>query len=255
MIPIKNKNEIAIMEKAGKILAEVLYEVLDHAKPGVSERELDALANELTRKKGGKPGFKLVPGYHHAICVATNDVVVHGIPTDYKLKEGDIIGIDYGVFMEGFHTDMAETVYVGDKSKMPASLKRFLSIGKQGMLDGISKVKPGNHIGDISWAIQSQVEGNGGYFVTRSLIGHGVGRELHEEPEVPGYLEGPITRTPELVSGMTIAVEVIYTMGTPEVVYSGEDDWTIRSADGSLGGLFERTVLVTETGHRVITER
>lgn len=255
MIPIKKPNEIAIMEKAGKILAEVLYEVLDHANPGVSERELDALAEELTLKKGGEPGFKKVPGYHHAICVATNDVVVHGIPSDYKLKEGDIVGIDYGVFMEGFHTDMAETVYVGDKDKMPASLKRFLSFGKQGMLDGIAKVKPGNHIGDISWAIQSQVEGKGGYSVTRSLIGHGVGRELHEEPEVPGYLEGPITRTPELVPGMTIAVEVIYTMGSPEVIYSGEDDWTIRSADGSLGGLFERTVLVTPTGHTVITER
>lgn len=255
MIPIKKPNEIAIMEKAGKILAEVLYEVLDHAKPGVTERELDALAEELTLKKGGEPGFKKVPGYHHAICVATNDVVVHGIPTDYKLKEGDIIGIDYGVFMEGFHTDMAETVYVGDKDTMPASLKRFLNLGKQGMLDGIARVKPGNHIGDISWAVQSQVEGKGGYSVTRSLIGHGVGRELHEEPEVPGYLEGPISRTPALIPGMTIAVEVIYTMGTPEVVYSGEDDWTIRSADGSLGGLFERTVLVTETGHKVITER
>lgn len=256
MIPIKRPNEIAIMERAGKILAEVLYEVLEHAKPGVTELELDALAEELTLKKGGKPGFKRVPGYHHAICVATNDVVVHGIPRkNYKLKEGDIIGIDYGVYMEGFHTDMAETVYVGDKKTMPESIKRFLNLGKQGMLDGIAKVKPGNHIGDISWAIQSQVEGKGGYSVTRSLIGHGVGRELHEEPEVPGYLEGPIIRTPELVPGMTIAVEVIYTMGGPEVVYSGDDDWTIKSADGTLGGLFERTVLVTETGHKVLTER
>jgi len=255
MISIKTPNEIAIMEKAGKILAEVLYEVLDHAKPGVTERELDALAEEMTVKRGGEPGFKKVPGYHHAICVATNDVVVHGIPTDYKLKEGDIIGIDYGVFMEGFHTDMAETVYVGNKEAEPAAIKRFLNLGKQGMLDGIAKVKPGNHIGDISWAIQSQVEGKGGYSVTRSLIGHGVGRELHEEPEVPGYLEGPILRTPELVVGMTIAVEVIYCMGGPEVTYSGEDDWTIRSADGSLGGLFERTVLVTQTGVKVLTER
>jgi methionyl aminopeptidase len=255
MISIKKPNEIAIMEKAGKILADVLFEVLEYAKPGVTEQELDSLAEELTLKKGGEPGFKKVPGYHHAICVATNDVVVHGIPTNYKLKEGDIIGIDYGVFLEGFHTDMAETVYVGNKEKMPASVKRFLSLGKQGMLDGIAKVKPGNHIGDISWAIQSQVEGKGGYSVTRSLIGHGVGRELHEEPEVPGYLDGPITQTPELIPGMTIAVEVIYCMGGPEVVYSGGDDWTIKSADGSLGGLFERTVLVTETGHKVITER
>lgn len=255
MIPIKKPNEIKIMEKAGKILAEVLYEIVDHVKPGVSELELDAMAEELIRKKGGEPGFKKVPGYHHTVCMATNDVVVHGIPTEYKLKEGDIIGIDCGVFLEGFHTDMAETVYVGSQDAEPAEVKRFLSLGKQAMLDGIAKVAPFARVGDISKAIQDKIEKEGGYSVTRSLIGHGVGRELHEEPEVPGYLDGKIDKTPLLAPGMTIAVEVIYTMGEPEVVYSGEDDWTIRTADGSLGGLFERTVLITETGHKVITER
>lgn len=254
MIPIKKPNEIAIMKKAGKILADVLYEVLDHARPGVTERELDKLAEELIIKKGGEPGFKKVEGYHHTLCVATNDVVVHGIPGKYKLKEGDIIGLDCGVYLEGFHTDMAETVYVGDPSRMPGDIKKFLTVGKQGMLAGIAQVKPNNRIGDISKAIQGTIEEKGGYAVTRSLIGHGVGRELHEEPEVPGYLEGKIENTPRLRPGMTIAVEVIYTMGSPEVMYSGEDDWTILSADGSLGGLFERTVLVTQTGHEVITE-
>lgn len=255
MIPIKKPNEIAIMEKAGKILAEVLEEVIANAKPGVKEIELDKLAEELTLKKGGEPGFKRVPGYHHSICVATNDVVVHGIPGNYVLKEGDIIGVDYGVFLEGFHTDMAETTYVGDKSKIPDSIKTFLEAGKKALNDGIAKVMPENHIGDISKAIQDEIEVKHGYGVTRSLIGHGVGRELHEEPEVPGYLEGKIEDTPILVPGMTIAVEVIYVMGSPEVMYSGMDDWTIKSADGTLGGLFERTVLVTETGHKVLTQR
>lgn len=253
MIPIKKPNEIAIMEKAGKMLAEVLEEVLSRVKPGVSELELDSLAEELIRKKGGEPGFKKVPGYHHTICVATNDVVVHGIPTERKLVAGDIIGIDCGVFLEGFHTDMAETVYVGPKESEPEEIRRFLALGKQAMLDGIAHVAPFKRIGGISKAIQDRIEGEGGYSVTRSLIGHGVGRELHEEPEVPGYIEESIESTPLLAPGMTIAVEVIYTMGGPEVVYSGEDDWTIRTADGSLGGLFERTVLVTENGHRVIT--
>ncbi len=254
MIPIKSQKEVAIMKTAGKILAEVLFAVLDQAKPGITELELDSLAEKLIIEKGGEPGFKKVPGYKHTICVATNDIVVHGIPTQRKLKTGDIIGIDCGVFLHGFHTDMAETVYVGDTQSMPKEIARFLETGKQGMLDGIAQVKPGNRIGHISRAIQQKVEKMGGYAVTRSLIGHGVGRNLHEEPEVPGYLEGPLEKTPLLKPGMTIAVEVIYNMGSADVIYSGTDDWTIKTADGSLGGLFERTVEVTGDGHTIITK-
>lgn len=254
MIPIKTKKEIIIIEKAGKMLAEVLFAVLKHAQPGVTEIELDLLAEKLIKDQGGESGFKKVAGYKHTICVATNDVVVHGIPTRRILKEGDIIGIDCGVFLEGFHTDMAETVYVGNQDEMPRDIKRFLELGKQGMLDGIAQVKPGNRIGHISRAIQQRVETEGGYSVTRSLIGHGVGRSLHEEPEIPGYLAQAIGKTPVLKPGMTIAVEVIYNMGAAEVIYSGTDDWTIKTADGTLGGLFERTVEITESGHRIITQ-
>jgi len=254
MIPIKNPQEIKIMENAGKILSDVLLEVIDHVKPGVTELELDSLAEKLIRKRGGEPGFQKVDGYHHSLCVATNDVVVHGIPTGYILKEGDVIGLDCGVYLDGFHTDMAETVYVGNKTKMSPSVSRFLDLGKKSMLLGIEAVKPGNRVGHISKAIQNVLEKKGGYGITRSLIGHGVGRELHEEPEIPGYLEGRLSDTPLLRTGMTIAVEVIYNMGSSEVMFKGSDDWTIVSADGSLGGLFERTVLVTETGHKVITE-
>ncbi len=253
MIHIKKPKEIEIMREAGKILADVLFEVLDHAKPGVSERELDTMAEKLIRSQGGEPGFQKVPGYKHATCIATNDVVVHGIPTDYKLQEGDIIGIDCGVFLKGFHTDMAETVYVGDASKEPTEIKKFLSAGKKAMLDGIAQVKPGNHVGHISRAIQTEVEKHG-FSVVRSLIGHGVGKELHEDPEIPGYLDAPLLKTPRLVPGMTIAVEVIYNQGETDVMYARDDDWTIVTADGSLGGLFERSVVVTETGFTILTE-
>src|SRR5258706_12701178 len=249
MIPIKTPQEIKIMEKGGKILAEALQEGLDYAKPGISELDLDHLAEELIIKQGGEPGFKRVEGYKHTICISTNDVVVHGIPTNYKLKEGDIVGIDCGVFLEGFHTDMSETIRIrnvelGIKDSNDR-VDKFLDTGKNALELAIQQVKPGNHIGHISKTIQMIVEG-GGYSVVRELIGHGVGRELHEDPEVPGYLSGKIDNTPLLKEGMVIAVEIIYNMGRKEVVYSGKDDWTIKTKDGSLSGLFERTVAVTK---------
>ena len=257
MIPIKTPQEIKIMEKGAKILAKALFEVLQYAKPGVSELELDLLAEELITKQGGEPGFKKVEGYKHTICISTNDVVVHGIPTDYRLKEGDIVGIDCGVFLEGFHTDMSETVRISNIQYPISNIQNdkvdeFLDTGEKALELAIHQVRPGNRIGHISKTIQMIVEG-GGYSVVRELIGHGVGRELHEDPEVPGYLSGKIDNTPLLKEGMVIAVEIIYNMGRKEVVYSGKDDWTIKTKDGSLSGLFERTVAVTKEGHRILT--
>ncbi|MDP2637922.1 MAG: type I methionyl aminopeptidase [Candidatus Levybacteria bacterium] len=255
MIHIKSKEEIEIMRTGGKILADVLSEVLKHAKAGVSELELDQLAEKLILKKGGEPGFKRVEGYKHTICLATNEVVVHGIPTDYKLKEGDVIGIDCGVFYKGFHTDAAHTVRVkSSKLKVQSDgVDRFLEVGERAMWEGIKIAKLGNRIGDISRTIQQIVEGQG-YSVVRSLIGHGVGKDLHEEPEVPGYLEGSVLKTPLLKEGMTIAVEVIYNMGKSDVAYSNRDGWTIKSKDGSLSGLFERTIAITRNGPLVLTK-
>lgn len=254
MIHIKTPKEIDTMRKGGKILAETLFEVLRHAKPGVTELELDALAEKLIRSQGGEPGFKRVPGYHHATCVSTNDVVVHGIPTNYTLKEGDIIGVDCGVYLEGFHTDMSETVIVGGEEYADEKLQNFLDTGKKALNLAIEQVKPGNRIGHISRAIQVLVEG-AGYSIVRELIGHGVGRELHEEPEVPGYLKGKIEKTPLLREGMVIAIEVIYNMGKKEVEYSGNgDNWTIVTADGGLSGLLERTVAVTKDGYEILTK-
>jgi methionyl aminopeptidase len=251
MIKIKTQDELAIMRESGRILAETLWEVLKSVKPGVSELELDALAEKLIRQKGGEPGFQKVPGYKHATCMSTNDVVVHGIPAEYKLKEGDIIGIDCGVFYKGFHTDMAETVQVSAQNSDEVS--KFLKVGKEALDAGIRQAILGNHVGDISKAIQDLVEVRNGYSVVRSLVGHGVGRELHEEPEIPGYLIGKIEKTPLLREGMAIAVEVIYNMGGPELVFANEDGWTLKTEDGSLAGLFERSLAITKSGPQILT--
>ena len=243
-------DKIKKMTHAGKILGEVLEKVCQSVKPGITEIELDELAEKLIVEKGGEPGFKKVPGYKHTICVSTNDVVVHGIPKKRVLKEGDIIGIDCGVYYEGYHTDMAETVVVGQTEDN--DVLDFLRIGKESLFNAIKEAKPHSRVGSISKAMQEGVEGKG-YSIVRTLVGHGVGKELHEEPEIPGYLYGKIERTPLLKVGMTIAVEVIYNMGEKEVVYDGTDDWTIATSDGSLSGLFERSLLITESGPKLLT--
>jgi len=258
MIDIKTPEQIKSMQSGGKILSDVMWEVCKAVKPGVSELELDALAERLIRGYGAEPGFMKVPGYRHTICACTNDVVVHGIPREYRLKEGDIIDIDCGVFYEGFHTDMCETVRVKTpnsnlKSQNEEKIDKFLEIGKKALNEAIKVAVGGNRIGHISKTVQDIVEKDGGYSIVLSLIGHGVGRDLHEEPEVPGYLDRPIERTPLLKPGMTIAIEVIYNMGQPDVVYSGGDDWTIVSKDGSLSAVFERSVAITDGAPIVLT--
>lgn len=256
MIHIKTPQDLEIMKRCGKILAEVLWKVLEAARPGVAELELDKLAEKLIRERNAAPGFQKVEGYKHTICISTNNVVVHGVPTHYRLQEGDIVGIDCGVYLEGFHTDMAETIQVkSEKLKVKnedQEIKKFLETGKKALEEGISQARLGNHVGHVSQAIQTVVEG-GGYSVVRSLIGHGVGSELHEEPEVPGFLHSDIEKTPLLKPGMTIAVEVIYNMGKPDVTYVRGDDWTIATADGSLSGLFERTIAITESEPILLT--
>ena len=254
MIDYKTPEEIKIMQHGGHILATVLGEVMDAALPGVTELELDQLAERRIRELGGEPGFMKVAGYHHTTCFSTNDVVVHGIPSKYVLQEGDVVGIDCGVFYKGFHTDMSDSKRVKGKG---ASLKedevdKFLAIGKFALEESIKQAVSGNRIGHISQTIQRIVEREAGYSVVRSLIGHGVGKELHEAPEVPGYLARKIERTPLLKEGMTIAVEVIYNMGTYDVMLD-PDHWTIRTTDGKLSGLFERTIAITKNGPLLLT--
>lgn len=259
MIDIKKKNEIEIMKTGGHMLAEVLSAVMDAIKPGVTELELDQLAERLIREKGGEPGFKKVKGYHHTICMSTNDVVVHGIPGGYAFQEGDVVGVDCGVYYKGFHTDAAETIRVSaprtrnqESRTAKDDIDRFLEVGKIALNEGIAQAIVGNRVGHISQVIQAIVEKENGYSIVRSLIGHGVGRELHEEPEVPGYLVGKIEKTPLLQAGMTIAVEVIYNLGKKDVSLDS-DGWTIRTSDGSVAGLFERTIVITENGPIILT--
>jgi methionyl aminopeptidase len=252
MIHIKNPQEIETMQKAGHMLAVALKKSLDAAKVGATEGELDKIAEISIREQGGEPGFMKVPGYKHTVCTATNEIIVHGIPGDYALKKGDVICIDCGVYLNGLHTDMADTVIVGGKDAASKEVQKFLEIGEKAMWEGIKMAKAGNRVGHISQAVQEIVEGNG-YSIVRTLVGHGVGKELHEPPEVPGYLVGKIEKTPLLKEGMTIAVEVIYTMGGPEVVYANDDGWTIKTADDSLSAVFERTILVRKGDPLVLT--
>lgn len=250
MINIKTKEEIEIMRQGGKILADVLSTLMDQVQPGVSELDLDQLAEKLILKHGAEPAFKRVRDYKNTICVSTNDVVVHGVPTSYKFQEGDVVGIDCGVYYKGFNTDMAETVKIANGKD---GVDKFLKTGMQALEKGINAALLENRIGHISKAIQDIVEGSG-YSVVRSLVGHGVGKSLHEDPEVPGFLDKPLEKTRKLSKGMTIAVEVIYNMGKSDVVYSSDDGWTIKSQDKSLSGLFERTIAVTPNGPLVLTQ-
>jgi len=255
MIHVKTKDEIRIMAEGGKILSEALWEVLSQVKPGISEIELDREAEKLILEKGGEPGFKKVDGYKHTICISTNDVVVHGIPSEYKFKQGDVVGIDCGVVYKGFHTDMSETIRVQNSEFRIQSddIDIFLEAGKRALEEGIKQAKIGNHVGDISKTIQNIVE-KSGYSVVRTLVGHGVGRRLHEEPEIPGYLTGKVEKTQELLEGMVIAIEIIYNMGGPELIYANKDGWTLKTEDGSLSGLFERTVAITKDGALILTK-
>ncbi|MBI2621903.1 MAG: type I methionyl aminopeptidase [Candidatus Levybacteria bacterium] len=257
MVDIKTEKEIEIMREGGKILAEILGEVLDSIKPGVNELELDEFAERLIREKGGEPAFKKVKGYRHCLCISGNNIVVHGVPTKRKLQEGDVVGVDCGVYYKGFNTDMSETIKVKRQKSKGKSLNedeidRFLETGKKALEEAIKVAIVGNRIGHISKTIQEIVEKEG-YSVVRALIGHGVGRQLHEDPEVPGFLNKKIEKTPLLKGGMTIAIEVIYNMGGHEVSYLNSDGWTIATSDGSISGLFEKTIAIKEKGPLVLT--
>lgn len=254
MINIKKPSEVEAMRQGGKILSDVLWEVMDFIKPGVTENEIEAMADRLISEKGGEAAFKRVRGYKYATCISTNNVVVHGIPTDYILQEGDIIGVDCGVFYKGFNTDMSQSIRVsGIKSRKKDEVDRFLEVGEKALNEAIKVAVVGNRIGNISKTIQDIVEEENGYSIVRSLIGHGVGKKLHEEPEVPGFLDKKIEKTPLLKPGMTIAIEVIYNMGEAEVVFYNKDGWTIGTEDGSLSGLFERTIAISEKGPEILT--
>lgn len=258
MITPKTPDEIAIMRQGGAKIGTILHQLLDQAQPGVSLMEIEAHADRLIGASGGTASFRTVKGYKWATCLCVNDVVVHGIPTNYVLKDGDVLTIDVGLLYQGFHTDTAWTKIIETKLGFaPESLallsekEKFLAVGEQAMWQGIAQARSGNRVGHISQAVQKIIEG-AGYGIVKTLVGHGVGRELHEPPQIPGFLKGPIEATPLLVAGMTIAVEVIYARGLGAVVYANDDGWSIATRDGSLASVFEHTIVVTQSGVPIV---
>jgi len=250
MITPKTPDEIDAMSEGGAKLGAILQQLLNKAQPGVALLEIEALADRLIREAGGNASFKTVKGYKWATCLCVNDVVVHGIPTNYVLKDSDVLTIDVGILYKGFHTDTAWTKCIGFQNE---DSKKFLKTGEDALWKAIDQVRVGNRVGHISQTIQRIVEG-AGYGIVKTLVGHGVGRELHEAPQVPGFIKAPVETTPELIPGQTIAIEVIYAMGSGAVVYPNDDGWSIVSSDGSLTAVFEHTIAITEGQPQVLTQ-
>ena len=246
MIIRKSPQEIEQMARAGRVVVDTLALIGEHVRPGLTTAELDALADEYIRAQGGSPTFKGYRGYPASICTSPNEMVVHGIPGPYALREGDVLAVDVGVTLGGFVADSAYTFPVGEIS---SEAERLLETCQAALAAGIEQCRPGHRLSDISHAIQAVTE-DAGFSVVRSLVGHGVGRSMHEDPQIPNF--GPPGRGPLLAEGMTLAIEPMITAGGPDVVVH-DDRWSISSADGSLAAHFEHTVAVTGSGPRVLT--
>jgi methionyl aminopeptidase len=247
MIIRKSKQEIEGMARAGELVYETLQLVAEHLEVGVTMLELDRIADQHIASKGGIPTSKGYKGFPAALCISPNSMVVHGIPDEYRAQEGDLISADLGVTLDGLVADSAVTLPVGEIS---AVAQRLLAVCQDALAAGIEQAQIGNHLSDISHAIQIVVE-EAGFSVVRSLVGHGVGRSYHEDPQIPNY--GPPGRGPVLQEGMTLAIEPMITAGRPEV-YVHDDDWSISSVDESLASHFEHTVAVTAEGPRILTK-
>ncbi|MDY7230658.1 type I methionyl aminopeptidase [Hyalangium rubrum] len=248
-VEIKSKDEIALMREAGRIVCEILDELEKAVAPGVTTWELDALAEKLIYQKGAKPAFKGYLGFPCCLCASVNDEVVHGIPSKRKkLVSGDLMKLDFGVVYRGFFGDSARTVPVGKVSREAQAL---VDATREALQKGIAAMVPGNRVGDIGHAVQSYVEARG-YSVVRDFSGHGIGRKLHEKPEVNNY--GPPGQGMKLRPGMVLAVEPMVNLGTHEVALL-DDDWTAVTLDHKLSAHFEHTILVTEGGPEVLTRR
>jgi len=246
-ISIKSEKEIQLMRESGKILAAVLRELEDEICEGISTLDIDKKCFELIKKYGCTPSFLNYNGYPASICVSVNDQVVHGIPNKKKiLKNGDIVSLDCGVIYQGYHSDAARTLAVGEISD---EAKRLIDVTRQSFFEGIKYAREGYHLYEISAAIQNYVEANG-YSVVRDLVGHGIGRVLHEEPQIPNFAQR--RRGPALKAGMTLAIEPMVNQGRFEV-YWEDDNWTVITADGSLSAHYENTVLITDGEPELLT--
>jgi methionyl aminopeptidase len=249
MIIRKSASELEQMARAGEIVADTLSLLGQHVRPGTTTGELDQIADEFIRSRGGMPTFKGYRGpypYPASICTSPNDVVVHGIPNGYELREGDVLAVDVGVTLDGFVADSAYTFPVGE---VDGEAERLLEVCNAALHAGIDQAQAGGRLSDISHAVQRVTE-EAGFSVVKSLVGHGVGRSMHEDPQIPNY--GEPGRGPTLAPGMTLAIEPMINAGGQDVVVR-PDQWTIATADGSLSAHFEHTVAVTDEGPRILT--
>ena len=246
MIGIKSPAELDVMREAGRLVAQVLEEVRKTTAPGITTLSLDAMAEEMCRAKGALPAFKGYRGFPFSLCCSVNEQVVHGFAKEEPLKEGDILSVDFGVLLDGFYGDAAITVPVGEVSQEAMDL---MAATKASLEAGIAKAKPGKFLGDVSHAIQRVVE-DAGYSVVRQFVGHGIGKNLHEEPAVPNY--GRAKTGPKLKAGMVLAIEPMVNAGGFGVKVL-EDGWTTVTTDGKLSAHFEHTVAVTKSGPWILS--
>jgi len=244
----KSKAEIDTIAAAGTVLAGCLEEIVAASRHGVTTRSLDELAESFIRERGGSPTFKGYRGFPKSICASPNDMVVHGIPGPYRLKDGDIFSVDVGVTLDGLIADSALTVPIGQVS---ADAVALMEATRSSLEAAIEQCRPGGRLGDVSHAVEEVAEG-AGFSVVRSLVGHGVGREMHEDPQIPNF--GEPGRGPRLEPGMVFAIEPMVNAGGHEV-FVADDGWSIHTSDGTLSAHFEHTVAITEDGPRVLTRR
>jgi methionyl aminopeptidase len=246
MVILKSRQEIEKMRQSNVLVAVILEELKKKIRPGVKTIELDRLSEELALRKGARPAFKGYRGYPYSLCTSVNSEVVHGMPSERELKEGDIVSLDFGILRGGYYGDAAVTLPVGEIT--PAA-KRLLRVTEEALYRGIAEVRAGNRIGDVSAAIQGHVEA-AGFSVVRDLVGHGIGKSLHEDPQVPNY--GTSGRGIELKPGMVFAIEPMVNEGTHRVDIL-RDGWTVVTADGKLSAHFEHSVAVTENGPVILS--
>jgi len=246
MIIIKNNKEIDLMRLSGKIVAETLLLVEEKVRPGITTAELDRIAEEFITKHGAKPSFKGLYGFPASLCISVNEQVVHGIPGGYVLKDGDIISVDCGAFLNGFHGDAARTFAVGNVTEEATKL---IKVTEESFFKGIEYAKIGNRLTDISHEIQNYIEASG-FSVVRDFVGHGIGRVVHEDPEVPNF--GKPGRGPKLASGMALAIEPMVNVGSYKVK-TLNDDWTVVTSDGSLSAHYENTIVILPDGPEILT--
>lgn len=248
MIHLKTPEEIEIMREGGKRLMAVVTELVPMIKEGVTTKEIDNKAEELLIKNGTTPSFKRVKGYKWSTCLPINEQIVHTPPSERVIKSGDVVTLDIGAFYKGFHTDYADTVLVGEGDDKK---KKFLEVGQRTLEKALQKAILDNHIGDISQVIQEEIYGNG-YKILRELTGHGVGKELHEDPFVPGYLDRPVEKTYKMPKGLVIAIEIIYSVSSERIGYE-DDNWSIITSDRSLSACFEKTVAIIDKNTCILT--